>query len=48
MNWETGIPIIDPLNRKLIKNSYDEAGRLTGQADNEGNIEMNWHHHLQL
>ncbi len=30
--------IIDPLNRKLIKNIYDDEGRLKGQEDNEGNI----------
>jgi uncharacterized protein RhaS with RHS repeats len=30
--------IIDPLNRKLIKNLYDENGRLTGQEDANGNV----------
>jgi RHS repeat-associated protein len=30
--------IIDPLGRPLIKNIYDENGRLTGQEDGEGNL----------
>ena len=30
------VDIIDPLGRKVVKNIYDESGRLTGQENGDG------------
>ena len=40
------LEIIDPLDRKLLKNIYDDSGKLIAQEDNQGNV-TNFDHNLE-